>query len=194
MEQSGLREGERAIVIGQGPIGLILMQLARLKGARVIVSDLLADRLEMGRRLGAERALDAREDVPAAAQAWTDGRGADCVFLAAPGPSAFAQAVEATRPAGRIMVFSATSKGETADMDLGILCTSEKQILTAYSSSIELQEQAAMLVFERRVRVRELITHRFPLERTSEAVDIAARPSPGVLKAMIEVRVHRKRA
>jgi L-iditol 2-dehydrogenase len=193
VDKSGLSEGETAVVVGQGPIGLILMQLARLKGARVIASDMLADRLELSRRLGAERTIDAREDVPAAARAWTDGRGADCVLLAATGPSAFAQSIEATRPAGRIMVFSATSKGETAEVELGLLCTSEKQILTAYSSSIELQEQAAKLVFERQVRVKELITHRFPLERTMEAVQIASRPAHGVLKAMVEVRDHRAR-
>jgi threonine dehydrogenase-like Zn-dependent dehydrogenase len=86
------------------------------------------------------------------------------------------------------MVFSATSKGETAEVDLGPLCTSEKQILTAYSSSIDLQDRAAGLVFSRRVRVAELITHRFPLADAARAVAQVSRPSPGTLKAVLEIQ------
>ncbi|MBN2371622.1 MAG: zinc-dependent dehydrogenase [Vicinamibacteria bacterium] len=194
VENTCLQADETALIVGQGPIGLILMQLARLRGAKTVVSDMLADRLDMGRRLGAERTVDASEDVPAAVRSWTDGRGADCAFLAAPGPVAFAQAVAATRPAGRVMVFSATSKGEKAEVELGLLCTSEKRILTAYSSSIDLQETSAQLVFQRKVRVKELITHRFSLEQTARAVEIAAQPCTGVLKAMIEIRGQREKA
>jgi L-iditol 2-dehydrogenase len=181
------REGETVLVVGQGPIGLLLMQIARAFGARVLASDTLSDRLAMSRRLGALEALDARSDVPARLRELTEGRGADCTFLAAPGEAAFAQALAATRPAGRVMVFSATSRGETAEVDLGLLCTSEKQILTAYSSSIDLQERAAELVFSRRVRVAELVTHRFPLQEAARAVAQVARPSLGTLKAVLDI-------
>jgi L-iditol 2-dehydrogenase len=85
------------------------------------------------------------------------------------------------------MVFSATSRGETAQVDLGLLCTSERQILTAYSSSIDLQERAAELVFSRRVRVAELITHRFALAEAQSAIDQVSRPAPGTLKAVLEI-------
>jgi L-iditol 2-dehydrogenase len=115
------------------------------------------------------------------------GRGVDCAFLAAPGQSAFDQAVAAVRPGGRIMVFSATSRGETAVVDLGPLCTSEQRILTAYSASIDLQAEAADLVFSRRVRVAEIITDRYPLEATAEAVARVSRPTEGTLKAVVEM-------
>src|SRR6185295_14005047 len=129
---------------------------------------------------------DAREDVPREVRGLTEGRGADCAFVAAVGPVPFAQAVDAVRPAGRIMVFAATSPGETAEVDLGALTASEKEILTSYSASIELQDLAARLVFGREVRVRELVTHRFPLERAPEAVALASRPAPGVLKVVVQ--------
>jgi L-iditol 2-dehydrogenase len=187
VEVARIRDGETALVVGQGPIGLLLMQIARTTGARVVASDTLSDRLAISRALGAAEALDAREDVTSRLREMTEGRGADCVFLAAPGEAAFAQALAATRPAGRIMVFSATSRGETAEVDLGPLCTNEKQILTAYSSSVDLQERAAELVFSRRVRVAELITHRFPLAEAARAVAQVARPSPGTLKAVLEI-------
>jgi L-iditol 2-dehydrogenase len=186
VQKAGIARGESVLVVGQGPIGLLLMQLARWAGARTLVSDTLADRLAMGRSLGAEVALDARGDVAAEVRALTDGRGADCVLLAALGARAFEQALAALRPGGRVMVFSATSPGETAVVDLGLLCTAEKQILTSYSASADVQDLAAQLVFSREVRVRELITHRYPLAEAARAFEQAASPAPGVLKIMLE--------
>jgi L-iditol 2-dehydrogenase len=187
VRRAGVGKGQTVLVVGQGPIGLLLTQLARWSGAEVLASDTLPDRLEASRRLGSSAALDAAGDVPREVRGLTGGRGADCAILAAVGPSAFRQAVEATRPAGRIMVFSATSPGETAEIDLGVLCASEKDILTSYSASVDVQDLAAQLVFTREIRVRELVTHRFPLERTPDALDLASRPAPGVLKVVLQV-------
>lgn len=185
VQTAGIARGETALVVGQGPIGLLLMQLARWAGADVFGSDTLADRLELSRRLGAAAALDARGDVAHEVRALSGGRGVDCAFLAALGPAAFAQAVEAVRPGGRVLVFSATSPGETAEVDLGLLCLAEKRILTSYSASIDVQDLAAQLVFGREVRVRELITHRYPLSQAPQAIERAASPAPGVLKVMV---------
>jgi L-iditol 2-dehydrogenase len=107
--------------------------------------------------------------------------------VAAPGRAAFAQAVDATRPGGRILSFAATSRGETAEVDLGLLTTSEKDILTAYSSSIDVQSEAAGLVFDRTVRVRELVSHRLTIDRAREAFDLAMRPGPGTLKVVLRM-------
>jgi L-iditol 2-dehydrogenase len=185
ISRAGIEKGQTVLVVGQGPIGLILLQLARLEGAAVLVSDVLEDRLAVARALGAEATLDARGDVVSEARALTGGRGVDRTLLAAVGQAAFDQAVHATRPAGRIMVFAATSPGETAEVDLGALCASEKDLLTSYSASVEVQERAARLVFERVVRVRELVTHRLPLEQAARAVELASRAVPGVLKVVL---------
>lgn len=186
--KAGVRAGQTVLVVGQGPIGLLLMQLARWAGADVFASDTMADRLEKSRALGAVAALDARtEDVTRELRAATGGRGADCTLLAAVGPAPFAQALEATRSGGSVMVFSATSPGETAVVDLGALCVAEKQILTSYSASVDVQDTAAQLVFGREIRVRELITHRLPLDQAPAAVELASKPRPGVLKVMLQV-------
>lgn len=188
VEKAGLVPGETVLVVGQGPIGLLLGQLARGKGATVVASDPLPARRALASALGATATLDpAAEDVPGALRARTFGRGADCAMVAAVGPQAIAQAIAATRPAGRILSFAATSPGETAEIDLGPLTTGEKDILTAYSSSIDLQEEAARLVFSRAVRVRELISHRLPMERAAEAFELALRPGPGTLKVVLQM-------
>jgi L-iditol 2-dehydrogenase len=187
VQKADVRPGQTVLVVGQGPIGLILMQLARLTGAEVVTSDLLEDRLAKSGDLGASRALDARSDVAGELRRMTQGRGADRTLLAAVGQAAFSQAVDATRPGGRIMVFAATSPGETAEVDLGTLCAAEKDIVTSYSASVDVQDQASRLVFGREVRVRELISHRLPLSEAPRAVDLAARAEPGILKVVLDI-------
>jgi L-iditol 2-dehydrogenase len=125
-------------------------------------------------------------DVPREVRALTGGRGADLAVLAAFGQAPFAQAVDATRPGGRIIVFAATSPGETVQIDLGALTAAEKEILTSYSASVDVQDLAAQLVFAREVRVRELVTHRFTLDDAPRALEVASRPAPGVLKVVLQ--------
>jgi L-iditol 2-dehydrogenase len=187
VRKAGVGKGQTVLVVGQGPIGLILMQLCRWAGAETLVSDTFGDRLDMARRLGAAVALDATAvDVPREVRALTGGRGADVAFLAAFGQAPFSQAVDATRPGGRIICFAATSPGENVQVDLGALSAAEKEILTSYSASVDVQDLAAQLVFGREVRVRELVTHRFALEDAPRAVDLASHPAPGVLKVMLQ--------
>ncbi len=187
VRKAAVSRGETALVVGQGQIGLLLMQLCGWAGAEVLTSDTLPDRLAVSRRLGAAAAFHAGADhVDQEAQALTAGRGVDVAFVAAVGAQALQQAVSATRPGGRIMVFAATSAGETAELDLGLLCTTEKTILTSYSASVELQELAAQLVFEGEINVADLVSHRFPLEQAPQAVRLASKPAPGVLKVVIE--------
>ena len=187
VKRVGVEKGQTVLVVGQGPIGLLLMQLCRWAGADVLASDTLPDRLEMARQLGASAVLDASAaDVPREVRALTGGRGADAAFLAAFGQAPLDQAIDATRPGGRIIVFAATSPGETAQIDLGALSASEKEIFTSYSASVDVQDLAAQLVFAREVKVRELVTHRFPLEQAEGAVDLASRPAPGVLKVVLQ--------
>jgi L-iditol 2-dehydrogenase len=187
VRKAGVARGESVLVVGQGPIGLLLMQLAAWAGGEVLASDPLPERRAVAAALGARVVLDAADDVPGEVRRLTGGHGADCTLVAATGPGAFSQALDATRPGGHILSFAATSRGETAEVDLGVLTTSEKDILTAYSSSIDVQDEAARLVFERAVRVRELVSHRLPMERAVEGFSLAARPGPGTLKVVLEM-------
>ena len=191
VRKAGVSRGQTVLVVGQGPIGLLLMQIARWAGADVITSDTMDDRMAMSRRLGASAVVDARRDVVAEVRGMTGGRGADLAIVAAVGQAPFRQAIDAVRPAGRIMMFAATSPGETAELDLGALGAAEKEILTSYSASVDVQDQAAQLVFGREIRVLELVTHRLPLADAAGAVELASRPAPGVLKVVLQDRGQR---
>ena len=83
-------------------------------------------------------------------------------------------------------MFAATSPGEMVQIDLGALSASEKEILTSYSASVDIQDLAAQLVFGREVRVRELVTHRFTLEDAPRALEMASQPAAGVLKVVLQ--------
>lgn len=189
VERAGIGIGQTVLVVGQGPIGLILTQLCRRAGAEVLASDTLEDRLDLSRRLGSVAAFDARSvDVVREVRAATGGRGVDCAVVAAVGPVVFRQAVDATRPGGRILLFAATSPGETAEVDLGALGSAEKDLITSYSSSVDIQDVAAQLVFSREVRVAELVSHRFPITEAPKAVELASHPAAGVLKVVLGPR------
>ena len=86
VRKAGVERGQTVLVVGQGPIGLLLAQLSRRQGAEVLATDTLADRLEMSRRLGTAAAMDASAvDVAREVRALTASRGADLAFLAATG-------------------------------------------------------------------------------------------------------------
>src|SRR5436309_5890064 len=101
--------GEVALVLGQGPIGLLMTMLVRRTGASVIATDMISSRRELSLRCGVEQALDPRaEDVGAIVRSLTEGRGADLVILAASAPGLVEQAVRWSRAGARILLFAQT--------------------------------------------------------------------------------------
>ncbi len=188
VDQARVQRGETVLVVGQGPIGSMLMQLARVRGARVLASDLSAVRLDLARSFGATVFDATQGPVEAWVRAETEGRGADVVLLAATGQRAFDGAVEAARPGGRIVPFSATSRGETYEVDLGLLAAAEKQIVSVYSASVDVQAEAAELVFGGGVKLEPLLTDFFPIDRVNEAIDLFRRPAARTLKIAIDMR------
>ena len=71
-------------------------------------------------------------------------------------------------------------------LDLASICLDEKDLIGSYSSDFTLQAEVARLIFSRRLDVRQLITHHFPLEQTASAVALAAQPKPDSLKIMVQ--------
>ncbi|MFY9562344.1 MAG: zinc-dependent dehydrogenase [Terriglobales bacterium] len=181
-----LEPGETVLVIGQGPIGLILAVLAKRAGARVITSDLYPARLTISERLGLDLTIDAsRADTVRTIREMTQGRGADAVILAVGGSALIRPAMDSARPGGRILLFAQTAHGE-ATIDPAAVCVDEKTLLGSYSASVELQEQSVRLVMNREMDLEQLISHRFPLHDSVEALNRAAHPQPDSMKIVIQ--------
>src|ERR1700693_2065002 len=113
IETLRLEAGETVLVIGQGPIGIILATLAKPAGARVITSDLHPARLTIANSFGLNLTIDAsKADAGEAVRGMTEGRGADAVILAVSGNGMIRPAMDATRPGGRVLLFAQTVRGE----------------------------------------------------------------------------------
>jgi L-iditol 2-dehydrogenase len=181
-----LQSDETVLAIGQGPIGLILSILAKRTGARVITSDLYSQRLTISKSFGLGLTIDAaRTNVTARVRELTDGRGADAVILAVGGTGLIRPAMDATRPGGRVLLFAQTVRGEVA-VDPAAICVDEKTLLGSYSASVELQEESVRFVMSREMELERLISHRFPLARGLEALELAAHPQPDSMKIVIQ--------
>jgi L-iditol 2-dehydrogenase len=178
--------GETVLVIGQGPIGLILATLAKRAGARVITSDLYPARLTMANSFGLNLTIDAsKTDAGQAVRGMTEGRGADAVILAVGGNGLIRPAMDAARPGGRVLLFAQTARGE-ATIDPAAVCVDEKTLLGSYSASVELQEESVQFVMNREMDLAGLISHRFPLASGVEALKLAAHPQPDSMKIVIQ--------
>ena len=178
--------GDFVMVAGQGPIGLMFTKLLALRELHVIATDLLATRLQLARRFGAKHALRAdAPDLSAQIHSLTRGRGLDAAVIAVPVDAAVQQALTLVRGAGQVLLFAHTKRGAVAPVDLSSVCVDEKDLLGSYSADWALQPAVARLVFSRRLDVRALVTHSFPLAQTATAIALAASPRPNSLKIVV---------
>jgi len=187
VEKARVAAGEIAVVIGQGPIGLLLMMLSKLAGAFVIGSDPMAERRAKSLSLGADLAVNPREGKLAdEIRSRTEGRGADVVLVAVPYPAALADGLALARPGGRVLLFAQNDPQLRIEFPAAAVGVEEKEILGSYSAAIDRQQESARLIFSRQLPVQELISHRFSLEDMADALQLAAHPVGDSLKVVIQ--------
>jgi len=184
-----LATDETVLVVGQGPIGILLAALAKRTGAKVLTSDLYRERHAIAAKFGLEHPIDAGADVIAAAKAATEGRGADVVMVAVGADALIKTAMAAGRPGGRVMLFASTQHGE-APFDPAAVCMDEKTLMGSYSSSVDMNDDVAELVFagyrDGSFDLTQLISHRFSIEDSAAAIDLASHPQPDSMKIVIK--------
>jgi len=166
--------GAVVAVIGCGPIGLCLVQLARGAGAsHVVAVEPLGHRRAAAAAMGAHVALDAAADnIDAALAQATGGRGADVVFEAAGTDAAVRLAVQAARPGGRVILAGIPGQDSTTfpasvARRKGLTLMLSRRMKETYPRTIRLVESGL-------VDVASIVTHTFPLERTGEALRAAS--------------------
>lgn len=186
IRKAAVEPWDSVLILGQGAIGLLFLMLARRAGAQVYVSEPVAERRERSLRFGAAQAYDPKAvNIAKEMKAVTEGRGADIAIVAAAGPALVEQAIQAVRPGGRIELFAQTSPDEILQVNAASVCVDEKTLLGSYSAAIDMQEEAAQLVFSGELPLSELITHRLGLSEIKEAIQLASSPSGRSLKVVL---------
>jgi L-iditol 2-dehydrogenase len=187
VQKARVAPGENVLVLGCGPIGLQLLMVAKRQGATMYTSDPMEVRRAKSLTLGAQESFDVNTDgkLVAEIKARTDGRGADAVLVAVAHPAVVKDALAAARPGGRVLLFAANDPVTTIEFPAAEVGIDEKEILGSYSAAADIQDSAAELILRKQLPVMDIVTHRFPLGRIQEGLELAAYPTVESLKILI---------
>jgi L-iditol 2-dehydrogenase len=170
---------DTVLIMGGGPIGLFHLQLALLAGARtVVLSDPSGFRRSVAEGLGATVTVDpTREDLPAVVAEHTDGLGMDAAVICVGVPALVNDAIRLARRGGRVNVFAGLAGGGWAEVEANLIHYNELEITGASDCRLRDYEMALRLIETGRVRVEEMLTHRFPLADAVKAIETSAEGS-----------------
>jgi len=186
VQKARIAPGESVLVAGCGPIGLQLLMVANLFGARLFTSDPMLERRAKSLTLGAVESFDpSGGKLVEQVKARTGGRGVDAVLVAVAHPAVVEESLAAARPGGRILLFAANDPVTRIEFPAAAVGIDEKEILGSYSAAVDIQEEAAALVLQKKLPVMDIVTHRYPLDNIQEALNLAARPTAESLKILI---------
>jgi L-iditol 2-dehydrogenase len=168
--------GKTVLVIGSGISGTLHISLARALGAsRVFSTDIDPYRLAMARKIGADAAWSATEDIAELIKEHNGGRGADVVILTAGAQPAIEQAFNCVDRGGTILFFAPANQNVKVDLPVNDLFWRNEITLTStYAANFEEHMTAMELIRSGRVDVKQLITHTLPLAQTQDGFKLVA--------------------
>jgi len=173
IEESNIRLGDTVVVIGAGPIGQMLIMLAKKNGAStVIATDLAELRRDVAKKAGADVVIDpTKEDSVERVKEETSGLGADVVIEAVGIPQTWEQAVEMTRDAGTTVLFGGAASGTKFEVDTIRFHYGQLTIKGVFHLKPRHVERALKLIIAGDVNPDLLISHEMPLEKINEALE-----------------------
>lgn len=177
LKKASLQAGDSLAIVGAGPTGLILLELAKAFGAGdIFITDLIDYRLKAAESLGATLTVNPSKENPVKAmRECTGGRGADIVIVTAPNLKALETGLDLCRRGGTLCVFAPTPADVYLRLSPNRIFFSEIRVVGSYSTSHIETRMALDLMRSRRVEVERLISHRFPLEEIEEAFRLASK-------------------
>jgi L-iditol 2-dehydrogenase len=185
VNQTPFLVGERVAIIGTGPIGLLALLVARLKGAgTIIVTDRSAHRLDLARQLGADVVVDVAEQDPiAAVQAATGGRGADAAIEAVGIAPTVQQALAVTRIGGNITWIG--NSAPEVSLNMQHVVTREIAIRGVYAFTSAEFDQSIGLLASGRLNVDPLIERIAPLADGPQLIHDLAKGTLDAVKVVL---------
>jgi L-iditol 2-dehydrogenase len=186
VKKVNVQAGDRVLITGAGPIGLMFAMLVKYFGGTAITTDLLPSRVEKALAVGAEAAFLATDpDLTAKIHDLTGGLGVDISILAVPSDKAFFQALDCTRKGGKILFFAEFPAEVSIPLNPNVLYQREIDLMGSYSSSFRVQALSQDIVFNQRIDVDALISDKYHLKDLDRAVDQALKPTPETYKILL---------
>lgn len=177
--------GEKVLVVGGGPIGLLVALVAQSKGADVLISEPSEYRRALAERLGLRTQDPASADTVEAVETWTAGAGVDAAFEVSGAPAGLRAAIHALRVRGRLVVVAIHS--QPVATDLFRVFWRELELIGARVYERQDFEDAVALLGSGELPLADLISSVEPLERTAAAFN-ALESGAGVMKVLIDMR------
>jgi L-iditol 2-dehydrogenase len=182
---SGAEVGNDVVILGAGTMGLMNLIAMKKHGARVIVSEIDADRLAKAKAMGADVIIDAsKQDPVAVVKELTDGRGADIVLAAIGHRVANEQGMQMIAERGTFVVFASAHPETPMEVGPNALHNKEQRVIGVVSSEKQDFHIATKLIREVQVDLTPLIQNRYPLSNLSGALDEAI--LPGTYRIVVE--------
>jgi L-iditol 2-dehydrogenase len=173
-EEARISLGDTVAIIGAGPIGLLHLLVAKQMGAeKVIMIDLVDERLSFAQKLGADEAINGgREDSVETVKRLTSGYGADVVIEAIGHPATWEQALKLARKGGTVLEFGGSPPGTEIRVNTEMLHYGELTVLGTFHATPLHFRKALNLIATRTIDVRPLVTRKMRLEEIKEAFEI----------------------
>lgn len=179
--------GDDVVVVGAGPIGLLHLQLARHQGGRVIVSELIPERLTAAQELGADEVIDADQGDPVErVKELTEGRGANVVIVAVGARRAAEQALDMAGIGATVNFFAGTYPSIEIPFDPNLVHYKQLALTGSHDYTPAHFRTALRFIQIETVRVSPLISHELTLSETKQGFDIVAERRG--LKVIINVK------
>jgi len=173
IENSGIALGDTVVINGLGPIGLMYVQLAKLKGARVIATDLKRQRLDLAKKLGADELIDiskVEDEIKAVRKLTEKGRGVDVAIEAVGIPKVWERTILMARKGGVVNLFGGCPSGTKITIDTRLLHYSQLTIKGIFHHTPQYVKRALNLISQGAIDTDSLITDEFPLSNFSKAL------------------------
>lgn len=170
IELSNIKTQDLVLVIGAGPIGLMHLQLAKVRGAgTVVVADTSPERLRRASQIGADKTVNP-SDATDQVRALTENRGADVTIEAVGKPETWELAIRTTRKGGTAVLFGGCPAGSTASVDTGLVHYGELTLKGVFHHTPNDVRESLNLISKGHVRVAPLVTHRMRLTEVEAAL------------------------
>lgn len=170
-----INTGSSVVVVGTGGVGLNSVQGAAIAGAeRVIAVDISESKLKAALKFGATHIVNAKdENVKKSVRNFTEGRGADYVFLTVGSKNAIEEGFKLSRKGGTLIIVGMTADGVMVEFDACVFASVEKRLLGSKMGSTSLTTDIPWYISlyqQNRLKLDELISGRYPLSEINEAI------------------------